>query len=55
LIEDCHFASRHLIQQNGDGETGTRGSLVDIYMSVLIQPNGFYDSKLLHPYENPLP
>src|SRR4029453_16505403 len=23
-------------------------------MSILIQPNGFYDSKLLHPYENPL-
>jgi hypothetical protein len=55
LIKDRHFASRHLIEQDSDGETGTCGSLVDIYMSVLIQPNGFYDSKLLHPCENPLP
>src|SRR5437867_232540 len=29
LIEDRHFASRHLIQHDGDGETCTRGSLVD--------------------------
>jgi len=55
LIEDCHFASCHLIQQDGDGETRTCGSLVDICMSVLIHPDGFHDPKLLHPCENPLP
>ena len=36
LIEDRPSASRHLIQQDGDGETCTHGSLVDIYISVLI-------------------
>src|SRR5437879_13683954 len=49
LIKDRHSASRHLLQQDGDGETCTRGSLVDIYIPVLIHPNGFYDAKLLHP------
>jgi hypothetical protein len=36
LIEEHRSASRHLIQQDGDEETCTHGSLVDIYISVLI-------------------